>query len=124
MEEQVTPVTEEGTVVEVVEEVTPAVDPDAGLTPEEKARKAEGFTPQEAARELGGADAGWTGRRLRRYIRSGICPAGKIKGRWFVMVEELEKMLETLEAKKAAKAAKAAAEKQAAEEVPEEIEEL
>lgn len=121
MVEEITEVEE----VEVVEQVE--ADPDADLTPAEKARKANGFTPQEAAKELGGEDAGWSGKRLRRYIRAGICPAGKVGGRWYVTVEELETMLEKLEAKKAAKAAKEAeeqAKKEAAAQEVEEIEEL
>jgi len=96
--------------VEVEVEEAVVEDPNAGLTPDEIYRKTNGFTPQEAAKELGGADDGWTGKRLRRYIRSGDCPAKKVRGRWYVLIGELETLLETLEAKKAAKAAKAAAE--------------
>jgi hypothetical protein len=117
------------TAVEVVEvdEVEEVVE----VSPEEAEEavyKANAFTPQEAALELGGTAAGWTGKRLRRYIRSGDCPARKIGGRWFVTVENLEDLLGVLEKRSVAKAAKEAeevakrlAEAEVAEAVPDPI---
>lgn len=110
MTENIQPIEE----IEVVEAEAEVEDPNAGLTPEEIERKTNGFTPQEAAAELGGADAGWTGKRLRRFIRSGMCPAQKVKGRWYVLYDELTALLAAMEAKAAAKAAKEAETKAAA----------
>lgn len=92
---------------EVEAEVEAPVSPEAA---EEAAFKANAFTPQEAAKELGGTAAGWTGKRLRRYIRSGDCGARKIQGRWYCTLEDLEGLLGVLEARSIAKAAKEAAE--------------
>lgn len=99
---------------EVVEE---KVEEKVEVLTEEELYKANAFTPQEAAAELGGKKTGWDGKRLRRFIRDGTCPARKIGGRWFVTIEDLETLLETLEARAKAKAEKEAAEVQAVAEV-------
>jgi len=75
---------------------------------EEDLFKQNAMTPQEAAKELGGPEKGFSGRRIRRDIRSGVCPARKIGGRWFCTIDHLSQYLANLEAKAAAKAAKAA----------------
>lgn len=76
----------------------------------EEEAKPEGYTPQEAAQVLGGAEAGFTGKSIRRHIRGKVCPATKHSGRWYVTEEELTVYLDNLEAAEKAKAAKAAAE--------------
>lgn len=86
----------------------PTVDATAEATEEEA--KPEGYTPQEAAQVLGGEKAGFTGKSIRRHIRSGHCPATKASGRWYVTEDQLTEYLDKLEQLKAAKAAKEAEE--------------
>lgn len=87
---------------------------------EEVVEEIPGSTPVEVAQLLGGEEAGWSGRRVRRYIRSETFPATKYGGRWRMTDEQIEEGLGNLETKAAEKAAakeaeeKAAAEKEAA----------
>ena len=103
----------EETVVVAEEEVEAVVEPT-----EEEIFKANAMTPQEAAKELGGPEKGFSGRRIRRDIRSGVCPSRKIGGRWYCSVEHLTQYLSNLEAKAALKATRAAEAVKAAEEAP------
>jgi len=110
-EDQFAPKTE--VEIEAAAEVEVPVEVEAPVSPEaqeEATFKANAWTPQEAAKELGGTAAGWTGKRLRRYIRSGDCPARKIQGRWYCTLEDLEPLLGVLEARSVAQEAKEAAE--------------
>lgn len=65
-----------------------------------------GSTPAQVAQLLGGEEAGWSGRRVRRYIRDGTFPATKYGGRWRMEDDQIEAGLASLEAKAAEKQAK------------------
>ena len=92
-----------------VAQVLPAVDEETPKDPVEE-EKPEGYTPQEAAQVLGSTAAGFTGKSIRRHIRSQVCPATKHGGRWYVTQDQLVIYLDKLEALKAAKALKEAEE--------------
>jgi len=82
---------------------------ETGSPVETEKPKPIGFSPAEAAQILGGEEAGWTAKRLRRMIRGKECEAIRVEGHWRLTEEHLEKLLVTMEAKAAASKAKAEA---------------
>ena len=53
------------------------------ITPVKGVVSRQGLTVKEVSATLGGADAGWSGKKIRRLIRQGKVSATKNIGRWF-----------------------------------------
>lgn len=51
------------------------------------------LTVKEVSAMLGGSDAGWSGKKIRRLIRQGKVDATKNIGRWFFNDEQVDKLI-------------------------------